>query len=302
MHICPEVTILYNGLHHECVYTNTYLLICVKLIEFLRLVMLIDPLQQQLSAAGDAKTKAWMEAYLKHSLPFRGLKLPQVRSIMHDWVKAEKIVDYPAAEQLELAFALIREPWGEDKLAGTLLIQEVLIKRKLVDWQTDLPKFAELFDTGHIRDWNTCDWFCVKVLNALIKQQGQACAEAILDWCHADNLWRRRASLVSFVNLAKHGERNFLGFIPQLLTACARVIQSPERFAQTGTGWVLRELGLADQEAVIAFIKTHSTKFSSEGLRYAIEKMPKSLQAELKQYRQEQLKAGAELPSKSISQ
>jgi 3-methyladenine DNA glycosylase AlkD len=253
--------------------------------------MPIDQLQQRLTEAGDAKTKAWMEAYLKHSLPFRGLKLPQVRTIVHDWVKAEKFVDQAPAQQLATALTLIHEPWGEDKLAGTLLIQEIMIKNRVIDWQTDLATFAELFDTGAIQDWNTCDWFCVKVLNALVKQQGQACAMAIMGWCHADNLWRRRASLVSFVNLAKHGDSNFPGFVSLLLKACSVVVLSKERFAQTGTGWVLRELGIAEQETVINFIKTNSSNFSSEGLRYAIEKLPKPLQAELKQHRQGQLKA-----------
>jgi 3-methyladenine DNA glycosylase AlkD len=248
-------------------------------------------LQQQLAQAGDPQIKAWWEAYLKQSLPFRGLKLPQVRLVVHAWAKTEHFASQTTTQQLTAALSLIREPWGEDKLAGILLLQEVLIKQRLIVWETDLAQFAELFDTGYIREWNTCDWFCVKVLNALIKQQGKPCAVAIMGWCEADNLWRQRAAVVSFVNLAKHGERNFPGFTQMLLNTCKVVIHSPERFAQTGTGWALRELGLAEPAAVIEFIKTHSTRFSSEGLRYAIEKFPAPLQAELKQYRQQALKA-----------
>jgi 3-methyladenine DNA glycosylase AlkD len=251
------------------------------------LTMSIKTLQQTLAQAGDRKTKDWWEAYLKHSLPFRGLKLPQVRAIVHDWVTSEHYTEQPISRQLELALALIREAWGEDKLAGILLIQEVLIKRRAIAWETDLPKFTTLFDEGYIQEWNTCDWFCVKVLNGLVKQQGQPCAEAILQWCHAENLWRKRASVVSFVNIAKLGDRNFPTFTQQLLQSCQVVIRLPERFAQTGTGWALRELGLADQLAVVEFIKTHSGYFSSEGLRYAIEKLPPELQAQLKQYRRQ---------------
>jgi 3-methyladenine DNA glycosylase AlkD len=252
--------------------------------------MSIKSLQAQLARAGDPKTQAWWEAYLKHSLPFRGLKLPLVRSIVHGWIAAENFVDRSPAQQLEVACDLIREPWGEDKLAGILIIQEVLIKRKSIHWDRDLPKFAALFDGGYIQEWNTCDWFCVKVLNSLFKQQGQPCAIAIMQWCDADNLWRKRAAVVSFVNMAKHGDRNFPGFTELLLQTCGVVVQTPERFAQTGTGWALRELGLADQPAVVDFIKTHSTKFSSEGLRYSIEKFPPTLQTQLKEYRQQQLK------------
>jgi 3-methyladenine DNA glycosylase AlkD len=123
-----------------------------------------------------------------------------------------------------------------------------------------------------------------------MKQQGVSCAIAIMQWCNAENLWRKRASVVSFVNVAKHGDRNVPNFTQLLLQTCGVVIQSSERFAQTGTGWALRELGLADQPSVIHFIETHSTQFSSEGLRYAIEKFSPTLQTHLKQYRQQQLK------------
>jgi 3-methyladenine DNA glycosylase AlkD len=252
--------------------------------------MPIKHLQEELTRLSDPKTKEWWEAYLKHSLNFRGLKLPQVRAIVHTWMEAEKFSSQLPSQQLDTALALIREPWGEDKLAGILLLQEALIKHHLVNWESDLPKFATLFDAGYISEWNTCDWFCVKVLNPLIKQHGKTCANAVMQWCNANNLWRKRASVVSFVNIAKHGEGNFPNFTQMLLETCAVVIKSPERFAQTGTGWALRELGLAEQEAVINFIKTYSTHFSSEGLRYAMEKFPSTLQTQLKQYRQQQLK------------
>jgi 3-methyladenine DNA glycosylase AlkD len=253
--------------------------------------MSIETLQQQLSAASDPQIKQWSESYMKHTLPFRGLKQPLVRSIVLAWVKAENFADQPLAAQMDTAFTLIKEPWSEDKLAGALLIQEVLIKNNLIDWTTDLPKFATLFDDGYIAGWSTCDCFCTRVLNPLIKKHGQPCALDVMAWCHAPNLWRKRAAVVSFVNIAKKGEQNFANFNTKLLATCETVVQSPERFAQTGVGWVLRDLGLADQATVVNFIYAHSTKFSSEGLRYAIEKFPPDLQSSLKFFRQQQLKA-----------
>jgi 3-methyladenine DNA glycosylase AlkD len=245
----------------------------------------IAKLQKQLTQASDAKTKAWFEAYMKHVLPYRGLKLPEVRTIVHAWVKAEGFGNLPAEQQLEVAIDLLHEPWAEDKLAGILIIQEILIKQRMIDWERDLSTFAALFDQGYIQEWNTCDWFCVKVLNPLVKQQGQEFAQVLVDWCEAENLWRRRASVVSFVNIARHGDRNFPGFTQLMLDTAAIVVQSSERFAQTGVGWMLRELGQADQEKVVEFVKDRIGLFSSEGLRYTIEKMPPDLQADLKECR-----------------
>lgn len=150
----------------------------------------------------------------------------------------------------------------------------MLLPEKAIGWRTDLPRFAHLFQDGYIYDWNTCDWFCVKVLGPLAEQQGETCARAIAGWRHADNLWQRRASGVAFVNLAKNGDANFPGFTDMLTEVCNATVQYDERFAQTGTGWVLRELSLAEKERVVDFVEEHLDHFSSEGLRYAIEKLP----------------------------
>ena len=87
---------------------------------------------------------------------------------------------------------------------------------------------------------------------------------------------------MGFVNLARRVEANFPGFTEMLLAACGPLVASPERFAQTGAGWVLRELSLADQERVIGFLEQHIGFFSGEGLSYATAKPPTETRARLK--------------------
>jgi 3-methyladenine DNA glycosylase AlkD len=239
-------------------------------------------LQQQLDQHADPKTKAWWERYLKHVIPFRGVKMADIRAVLHQWVKDEGIDRLPAREQKELALALIRLDYTEDKLAGVLFLQEILLPARAIDWPADLPRFADLFQEGFIYDWNTCDWFCVRVLGPLAEQQGAACAHAIAAWRKAEPLWQRRAAAVGFVNLAKRGDANFPGFTDMLLDACAPLVASPERFAQTGAGWVLRELSLAEPARAVSFVEQRIGQFTREGLAYATEKMPAETQARLK--------------------
>jgi 3-methyladenine DNA glycosylase AlkD len=87
---------------------------------------------------------------------------------------------------------------------------------------------------------------------------------------------------VAFVNLAQAGDENFPGFVTLLLDICAATVRSPERFAQTGTGWVLRELSQADEARVVAFIEAQLEQFSAEGLRYATEKLPEPTRKRLR--------------------
>jgi 3-methyladenine DNA glycosylase AlkD len=60
----------------------------------------------------------------------------------------------------------------------------------------------------------------------------------------------------------------------KIFSVCRNLAGNPDRFVQLGMGWVLRELFLADREAVLTFIRRYRAGISREGLRYAMEKMP----------------------------
>lgn len=57
-----------------------------------------------------------------------------------------------------------------------------------IHWPDDLPRFAAMFQQGFIYDWNTCDWFCVRVLGPQAEQQGAECAQAIAAWRTTETL------------------------------------------------------------------------------------------------------------------
>ena len=87
-------------------------------------------------------------------------------------------------------------------------------------------------------------------------------------------LWQRRAGLVSFVRLAPVADRQFAGFVPLVLEACAANLVSDDRFAHTGPGWVLRELSVAAPDAVAGFVDDHP-ELSAEARRMATARLRK---------------------------
>ena len=87
-------------------------------------------------------------------------------------------------------------------------------------------------------------------------------------------MWQRRASVVAFVDLAKRGDQNFSGFTAMVLENCSHLLGSQERFAQTGVGWVLRELSRSDGGRVTAFVEANLDRFSREALKNAIKYLP----------------------------
>jgi 3-methyladenine DNA glycosylase AlkD len=236
---------------------------------------LIERLRLRLNAHATAATREWWTKYLRGAASFRGVKMADVRKAVHAWFEEERLGEHlSVGQQKDLALMLLEENYTEDKLAGVLFLQEILLPAGALEWRSDLPRFARLFDEGYIRDWSICDWFCVKVLGPLVEQQGEACARAILVWREADGVWQRRASVVAFVNLASKGDQNFSGFTEMVLDNCSHLLGSQERFAQTGVGWILRELSRSDQGHVIDFVEANLDRFSREGLKNATKYLP----------------------------
>jgi 3-methyladenine DNA glycosylase AlkD len=236
---------------------------------------LIAGLQSRLNARATAGTREWWTRYLKGAASFRGVKMGAIRTAVHAWFAEERLGERLCdGRQKDLALMLLEEGYTEDKLAGVLVLQEILLPAGTLDWRSDLPRFVRLFDNGDIRDWNVCDWFCVKVLGPLVERQGEACARAISGWREADGVWRRRASVVAFANLASEGDRNFPGFTEMVLENCAHLLESRERFVQTGVGWVLRELSRSDEDRVVGFVEANLDLFSREGLKNATKYLP----------------------------
>ncbi|HEX2171502.1 MAG TPA: DNA alkylation repair protein [Dehalococcoidia bacterium] len=232
-------------------------------------------LQSRLEAAATAATREWWTKYLRGTASFRGVKMGDVRAAVHAWFEEEQLgKTLSVGQQKDLALLLLEQHDTEDKLAGILILQEILLPAGGLDWHSDLPRFATVFAEGYLADWNSCDWFCVKVLGPLVEQQGEECARAISAWRETDNVWQRRASVVAFANLAARGDRTFLGFTQMVLDTCTCLLVSQERFVQTGVGWILRELSRSDEDRVTGYIEANADRFSREGLKNATKYLP----------------------------
>lgn len=246
----------------------------------------LDPvadLKRRLGRAATDRARAFWTRYLRGTARFRGVPMAKVREHVHRWWSDHELGDHPAAVGKRIALALIEQPMTEDKLAGILILQELLGDQLRAG---DLPAFARLFAAGHLADWNIVDWFCMKVLVTLAdRAPGRAdTARALAQWRLADTTWQRRAACLAFTKLAPHGDREHPGLTELVLLVCATVVWSSERFDQTAVGWVLRELSRAEPARVEAFYRRHARLMTKECARYAVAKFPPHRRAELLAY------------------
>ncbi|MDQ3777706.1 MAG: DNA alkylation repair protein, partial [Actinomycetota bacterium] len=220
---------------------------------------LVAELAKRLDARAGEATRTWWNRYLKGAIEFRGVPMAGVREVVHGLWRERELDERPREDQLRVVLALFAQPYAEDKLAAILVLGERLLDDL---GAPDVPFLAEPFRRGHVADWSTCDWYCVKVLARLLERAPDA-AEAIAAWHAAPNLWQRRAAAVSFVRLARHGDARLPNLTGLVLEVCAANVRDPQRFSQTSVGWVLRELSHAEPAVVAAFVDEHSELMST---------------------------------------
>jgi 3-methyladenine DNA glycosylase AlkD len=222
--------------------------------------ILIDLLMEK----SNPLSKEWWEGYVKESAPFLGVKMADIRAIIHQWYENEIANNLASDQQMDLALSLIEGKYTEEKLAGILFLQEILLPSEAIKYDRDLIRFAVLFKNEYIYDWNICDWFCVKVLGPLIEKEGKDCATRICAWHRAENLWQARASLVAFVPVAENND--YYQLVEQ---ASKVVIRRQERFAKTAVGWILRDISKQEKVLVDRFLEENIGHFNLESLKNA---------------------------------
>jgi len=243
----------------------------------------LDPvadLARRLARSSTDQARIFWTRYLRGTAKFRGVPMAKVRSCVHAWWADHGLGEHPASVGKRIALALLERKLTEDKLAGVVVLQELLGDQLRV---ADLAPFARLFAAGHLADWNIVDGFSVKVLATMLdRAPGRAeIARALVQWRGADTTWQRRAACVAFAKLAPAGEAAMPGLPDAVLTICATVVWSPERFDQTAVGWVLRELSRAEPARVEVFFRRHALLMSKECARYVVARYPAERRAEL---------------------
>jgi 3-methyladenine DNA glycosylase AlkD len=209
---------------------------------------------------------------------FRGAPIPKVRTCMRAWWADHGFADHPATVGKRIAIALIEQRMVEEKIAGILILHDMLGDQLRA---TDLPSFARLFEYDHLADAVVVDWFCAKVLVTLVDRAPNRIdvARALAGWRDSETMWQRRAACLAFLKLAPDGDEAMPGLVGIILTICATVVWSHERFDQTAVGVVLRELTRSDPERVELFFRRYALLMSKECARLVVSKFPLAVRA-----------------------
>jgi 3-methyladenine DNA glycosylase AlkD len=158
--------------------------------------------------------------------------------------------------------ALLKEPIHEIRSCAFAILTQQMRK-------ADESKQQEIvtFYLNHLEranGWDLIDISAPGILGEWILRQGD---DHILDeLAQSENLWRRRASIVSTWTLIRHNQLDSTYRIAETL------LKDSEDLIHKACGWMLREAGKKDRVRLDRFLKTHYARIPRTTLRYAIEK------------------------------
>ncbi len=218
---------------------------------------LIEALQNELNKRADEKTREWFTDYLKGVIEYRGVKTPFIGDIVGQWVDEHGIRKLPLNEQLDIAYALLAEKVAEDKFACAILLQKYLLKQTPA--LEIVARTQTAFESGHIWDWSTNDWYCVRVLGPLVVAGDKQVLRKIASWKSAQNIWQRRSAIIPFRAAAKLSRDH------ELITGVVKtLVHDRERFVQTGIGWLISDKSKYFPDFAAGLVEQHFDLLSRE--------------------------------------
>lgn len=232
---------------------------------------LILELQRELNDRADEKTREWFTNYLKGVIEYRGVKTPLIGDALKQWLDSCGVLQLPINNKLDVAYALLAEKVAEEKFACAIFIQKYLLKH--VPAMELVARTQSSFEAGHIWDWSTNDWYCVRVLNPLVAAGDKQVLKKIASWKSAKNLWQRRSSIIPFRSTAKLDRDHGL-----ISTIIQKLVHDRERFVQTGIGWLIADKSRHFPEFAAELVEQHFELLSTEVIDRHTKYLPKHRQ------------------------
>ena len=133
-----------------------------------------------------------------------------------------------------------------------------------------LAELYELYIRRHdrINDWGLVDLAAYYVVGQYLADKPR---DILYKLARSADQWERRTAIVAtayFIMKLKQVDDTFA--ISEIL------VRDPEKFVQTGAGWMLRTAGDVDRPALIKFLDKHAAVMPRVMLLYSIEKLDRT--------------------------
>ena len=211
---------------------------------------------------------------------FLGIKVPVTREVVKTcWRET-------GPDDLEECIA---SEYHEVRLAALLALVEVFAHAKRFPVKPGMTKTTScparpgisqqdcvdfyLAHTDRINNWDLVDLSCYPLLGVWLLDKDRPLLYDLAR--NGKTLWEQRIGIVSTMTFIRHGQLQDTFDIADIL------LHHPHDLIHKAVGWLLREAGKRDKEALVHYLEPRYREMPRTMLRYAIEKFP---EAERQQY------------------
>ena len=201
---------------------------------------------------------------------FLGIKVPVTREVVKACWRQTSL------EDLEECIA---SEYHEVRLAALLTLVEIFSHGKRSSGkaertetkpgmkQQDCVDFY-LAHTDRINNWDLVDLSCYPLLGVWLLDKDRKLLYDLAK--NGKTLWEQRIGMVSTMTFIRNGQLQDTFDIADIL------LHHPHDLIHKAVGWLLREAGKRDKEALTAYLKPRFQDMPRTMLRYAIEKFPET--------------------------
>ena len=194
---------------------------------------------------------------------FLGIKVPVTREVVKACWRDTSMEDIREC---------IESEYHELRLAALLTLVQIFHSKKAL--RQECVDFY-LAHTARINNWDLVDLSCYPLLGVWLLDKDRTILYDLAR--NGKTIWEQRIGIVSTMAFIRHGQLQDTFDIADIL------LHHPHDLIHKAVGWLLREAGKRDKEALENYLQPRYKKMPRTMLRYAIEKFP---EAERKQYLQ----------------
>lgn len=217
---------------------------------------LVAAVRRALQPAADPDRAPAMQAYMKSAMPFLGVARPALVAALRPVWAEHPVADRGVWEAT--VHALYDDAsFREERYAALALLER---GRRWRD-PALLPLLEHLVVAGAW--WDLVDQVVGRTLAPLRRAHPAGTDPVVRAWSRSDDLWLRRASVLSQLGGRGDVDRDLLA---EMVLAAA---PSSEFFLRKAIGWALRDLAHHDPEWVRGFLAEHGDRLSPLSVREA---------------------------------
>lgn len=209
---------------------------------------LITAVRAALEQAADPVRAAGQQRYLKSTLPFWGLTMPQLRAEMRHLLRDPSLAMRSRAEWEATILALWDEATHREEWYAALALARHRSHRQWID-SAAMPLWERLIRSGAW--WDVVDDIATHLVRDTVLAAREVEGARMREWAVADSLWVRRAAILCQVGARERVDQRLLAEVIE------PNIEDPDFFSRKAIGWALRDHARWDPAWVRRFVDQH---------------------------------------------